>query len=59
MTDIEASEEEKVIDKLDEKLTEPVKPHHTINQDLDIGTPVYKRYIWAKAYVAYSLKACI
>ena len=43
MTDIEASEEEKMTDKLDEKLTEPVKPHHTINQDLDIGTPVYKR----------------
>ena len=39
MTDIEASEEEKVTDKIDEKLSVPVKPHHTnlhIEEKVDV-----------------------
>ena len=43
MSDTEITEEEKKDEKSDDKLAEQVRPHHTINQELDIGTPVYQR----------------
>ena len=43
MTDIETAGEEKEVDISDTKQDEQLKPHHTINQELDIGTPVYQR----------------
>ena len=43
MSDTEVTEEEKGNEKSDDKLAEQVRPHHTINQELDIGTPVYQR----------------
>ena len=47
MSDTEVTEEEKrdtkSDGKSDDKLAEQVRPHHTINQELDIGTPVYQR----------------
>ena len=47
MSDTEVTEEEKRDEKSDgksdDKLAEQVRPHHTINQELDIGTPVYQR----------------
>ena len=43
MSDTEAVGDEKVPDISEEKVQDQTKPHHTINQDLDIGTPVYQR----------------
>ena len=59
MSDTEVVENEKKVDEAplhgggggghghdapEEKIENYVKPHHTINQDLDIGTPNYPRY---------------
>ena len=57
MSDTEVVEDEKKIDDdpihgggghghdvPEENIENYVKPHHTINQDLDIGTPNYPRY---------------
>ena len=41
MSDTDAAVEEKLAD---EKPKPDPEPHHTINQDLDIGTPDYPRY---------------
>ena len=43
MGDTEAAGEENVGDRSEEKLKPHVKPHHTINEELDIDTPVYQR----------------
>ena len=43
MSDTEAAVEEKVAEGLEEKPKPEAEPHHTINQDLDIGTPAYPR----------------
>ena len=40
MSDTDAAVEEKLAD---EKPKPDPEPHHTINQDLDIGTPDYPR----------------
>ena len=43
MGDTEPAGEETAADQSEEKLKPQVKPHHTINEELDIDTPVYQR----------------
>ena len=43
MGDTEPAGEETAADQSEEKLKPHVKPHLTINDDLDIDTPVYQR----------------